>query len=54
MFTLDENGTQVNVAMFAKGVGVVVDIEVWHKIFGNADVKRLKLMQNQNTVLDLP
>ena len=39
MFTLDVNVPEMNVAMFAQGVGVVADVEIWHKQIGHVNVK---------------
>ena len=54
MFTLDVNVLELKAAMFAQGSGIVADIEIWHKRIGHANVQRLKMMQNQESVTGLP
>ncbi|MCO5576680.1 hypothetical protein L7F22_030495 [Adiantum nelumboides] len=54
MFTLDVNIPEVNAVMSAHGSGVVVDIEIWDKRIGHANVQRLKIMQSQELVIGLP
>ena len=54
MFTLDARNPTMNVAMYTKGKGVVVDIDIWHKRIGHANVQRLKLMQSKGLVKGLP
>ena len=44
----------MNAAMYAKGKGVVADIDIWHKRIGHANVQRLKLMQSKGLVKGLP
>ena len=46
MFTLDVNVCTINVVMFTQGIGIVADIEIWHKQIGHANVQRLKAMQS--------
>ena len=46
MFTLDVNEPELKAAMFAQGLGIVADIEIWHKRIGHANVQRLKMMQS--------
>ena len=46
MFTLDAGILAMNATMYAKGKGVVADIDIWHKHIGHANVQRLKLMQS--------
>ena len=41
MFTLDVNMPKVKVALFAQGVGVVVDVDIWHKCIGHVNEQRL-------------
>ena len=38
MFTLDVNVRELNVAMFAQGISVVADVEIWHKRIGHLNV----------------
>ena len=54
MFTLDAGIPAMNAAMYAKGKGVVADIDIWHKRIGHANVQRLKLMQSKGLVKGLP
>ncbi|MCO5599573.1 hypothetical protein L7F22_053679 [Adiantum nelumboides] len=54
MFTLNVNMPKMNAAMFAQGTSVVVDVEIWHKRIGHANVQRLKLMQSKELVTGLP
>ena len=54
LFMLDVNVPKMNVAMFAQGVGVVADVEIWHKWIGHVNVQRLKTMQSQELVTVLP
>jgi hypothetical protein len=37
MFTLDVSVPEVEVAMFAQGAGVVVDMDIWHKRIGHVN-----------------
>ena len=46
MFTLDVDAPEIKVARFAKGIGVDVDIKIWHKRIVYVNVQRLKSMQN--------
>ncbi|MCO5591274.1 hypothetical protein L7F22_045255 [Adiantum nelumboides] len=50
MFTLDVNIPEVNAVMFAHGSSIVVDIEIWHKRIGHANVQKLKTMQSEELV----
>ena len=54
MFTLDVNVSEVKVAMFAHGSGVVADTNIWHKRIGHVNMQRLKLMQSKVIVTRLP
>lgn len=54
MFTLDVNMPEVKSAMFAHGVGVVTDVDIWHKRIGHVNVQRMKLMQSKEIVTGLP
>ena len=54
MFTLDVNVPEMNATMFAQGVRVVADVEIWHKWIGHVNVQRLKTMQSQELVTGLP
>ena len=54
MFSLDVDMLVVEVAMFAHGRGVIVDIEIWHKCIGHMNIQRLKSMQTQSIVAGLP
>ncbi|MCO5587259.1 hypothetical protein L7F22_041206 [Adiantum nelumboides] len=54
MFTLNVNMPEMNAAMFAQGTSVVVDVEIWHKWIGHANVQRLKIMQSKELVTGLP
>jgi len=54
MFTLDGGIPAMSAAMYAKGKGVVADIDIWHKCIGHANVQRLKLMQSKGFVTGLP
>ncbi|MCO5567506.1 hypothetical protein L7F22_021200 [Adiantum nelumboides] len=54
MFTPNVNMPEMNAAMFAQGTGVVVDVEIWHKWIGHANVQRLKLMQSKELVTGFP
>jgi len=44
MFTLDVSMLEVEVAMFAQGVGVVADMDIWHKRIGLVNEQWLKSM----------
>ncbi len=46
MFTLDVSMPEVETGMFAQGVGVVVDMDIWHKRINHVNEQRLKSMQN--------
>ena len=37
MFTLDVNMPEVKAVMFAQGVGVVADVDMWHKCIGHVN-----------------
>ena len=51
MFTLDVSMPQVKAAMFTHGIGVIADIDIWHKrIGGHVNVQWLKSMQTKNIV----
>ncbi|MCO5588666.1 hypothetical protein L7F22_042624 [Adiantum nelumboides] len=39
MFTLNVNMPEMNAAMFAQGLGVVANVEIWHKWIGHANVQ---------------
>ena len=54
MFILDADMPELSAAMFAHGIGVVTDIDIWHKRIGHVNVHRLKSMQAQNIVAGLP
>ena len=54
MFTLDVNVPKMNATMFAQGSSVVLDIEIWHKRIGHANMQRLKTMQSRELVTCLP
>ena len=54
MFTLVAGIPAMTAAMYAKGKGVVADIDIWHKRIGYANVQRLKLMQSKGLVTGLP
>ena len=54
MFTLDVNVPEINVVIFAQGSCIAIDIEIWHKKIGHANVQRLKAMQSQELVTCLP
>ena len=54
MFTLDVNVPEVKVAMFLHGVGVIADVDIWHKQIGHVNLQRLKLMQSKEIVTGLP
>ena len=45
MFTLGADIPEVQAAMFARGRGVIEDIEIWHKHIGHVNMQRLKSMQ---------
>ena len=49
MFTLD-----VGIPTMNGSKGVVVDIDIWHKHIGHANVQRMKLMQSKGLVKGLP
>ena len=38
MFMLDVNVPKMNAEMFAQGVGLVADVEIWHKRIGHINV----------------
>jgi hypothetical protein len=44
MFTLDVSMPEVEAAMFAQGVGVVVDMDIWHKRINHVNEHQLKSM----------
>ena len=52
MFTLDVNVPEMNVAMFAQGLGVA-NIEIWHKCVRHVNAQRLKTIQSQELVKGL-
>ena len=54
LFTLDVSLPEMDAAMFARGSGVVADIEIWHKRIGHVNVQRLKNMQSKQIVDGLP
>ena len=55
MFTLDVNKPKIKAAMFAHdGRGMVIDIDIWHKIIGHTNFQRLKMMQSKGIVTELP
>ena len=54
MFTLDAGIPAMNATMYAKGKGVVANINIWHKHIGYANVQRLKLMRSKGLVTSLP
>jgi hypothetical protein len=54
MFTLDVSIPKVEAAMFAQGVGVVANMDIWHKHIGHVNEQRLKSMQNSKIVTALP
>lgn len=54
MFTLDVNMPEVKSSMFAHGVGVVADVDIWHKRIGHVNVQKMKLMQSKEIVTGLP
>ncbi len=54
IFTLDVSMPEVETAMFAQGVGVVVDMDISHKRIGHVNEQRLKFMHNSEIVIGLP
>ena len=52
MFILD--ATEVNTAMYAKGLNAESDIELWHKRVGHVNLDKLRSMQTQGDVHGLP
>jgi hypothetical protein len=53
MFTLDVNMPEVNSMLFTHGKGAG-NIGIWHKRIGHVNLQRLKLMEKQNLVGNLP
>ena len=54
MFTLDVDVPEVKSAMFAQGIGVIADTDIWHKRIGHVNLQRLKIMQSKEIVTGLP
>jgi len=54
MFTLDVSMPKVEAAMFAQGVGVVADMDIWHKRIGHVNEQQLKSMQSLEIFTSLP
>ena len=52
MFILD--ATEVNTAMYAKGLKAESDIELWHKRVGHVNLGKLRSMQTKGAVHGLP
>ena len=42
IFTLDAGIPKMIAAMFARGKGVFVDIDIWHKYIGHVNIQQLK------------
>ncbi len=53
MFTLDVSMPEVNSMLFTHGKGAG-DIGIWHKRVSHVNFQRLKLMEKQNLVRNLP
>ena len=47
MFTLDVSMLDVKAALFAQGVGVVADVDIWHKHIGHVNEQILQSMQSK-------
>ena len=54
MFTLDVDIPKIKAAMFAHGIGVVSDTDIWHNGIGHVNLQRLKMMQSKEIVTGLP
>ena len=54
MFTLDVDIPEIKATMFAHGIGVVANINIWHKRIGHVNLQRLKMMQSKEIVTGLP
>ena len=54
MFTLDVDIPEIKVAMFAHGIRVVANTDIWHKHIGHVNLQRLKMMHSKEIVIGLP
>ena len=54
IFSLNATIPEISTAMFAHGMGLVADIDIWHKRIGHVNIQRLKSMQNSGVVTGLP
>ena len=52
MFILDSD--EVKSAMYAKGLKIETNIELWHKRIGHINLQRLRAMQTKGVVIGLP
>ena len=46
--------TEIKSAMFAKGLKVESDLNVWHKRIGHINLQKLQNMQSKGVILKLP
>ena len=44
MFSLNATMPEISIAMFAHSMGLVADIDIWHKKIGHLNIQRLKSM----------
>ena len=54
MFALKVNMPKVGMAMYTQCSRGIVDVDTWHKLIGHVNLQRLKFMQMQGIVIDLP
>ena len=52
MFILDSH--EMNSAMYVKGQRAYADIELWHKRIDHINLQKLKGMQSNGVVIELP
>ena len=52
MFVLELN--EVKSAMFAKGLKVETDLNLWHKRIGHINLQKLQNMQSKGVIIGLP
>ena len=54
MFVLDVDMPKTITTMFAGGMNVISDVEMWHKRMGHISMKTLQNMFRNNVVVGLP
>ena len=52
MFVLESN--EVKLAMFANGLRLETDLNLWHKRIGHINLRKLQNMQSKGVVIGLP